>query len=393
MTSRGPVVIAGGGIAGLAAAIALAKRDIASIVCERRSDFSESGAGIQIGPNGTRLLAGLGVAAHLQPFAAIPDGLNVMSGITGARLSRLPLGSWVAARHGAPYWTTHRKDVQTALLAVARVSPLIMLRTACDVRAWQQVGNGIAAQISGGETVTGRTLLIADGVRSRLRQFFGGRTELRATGSAALRGVVSGRAEGPAANDVHIWLGPGSHAVHYPVRRGNETAVVLITRSSLSADDWSVPVDVKEIRAIARSAPDALRQLIGRVGEWRQWPLVRSRHLQRWSDGSAALIGDAAHPILPYLAQGGVMAIEDAVTVAAALQSGDDDTAALARWALSRQHRVRRVQAAAESNGRIYHLDGLAARARDLALRSLSGGHLMSRYDWLYGWKPTEAER
>lgn len=387
-----PILIAGGGIAGLTAAIALAQRGIASIVCERRSVFSESGAGIQIGPNGSRLLKQLGVGAHLEGLVATPDGLNVMSAENGRCLARLPLGGWMQARHGAPYWTAHRKDVQAALLAAIAQAPLVTLKPSTAIIAWEDQQDGVVIRSSAGETIDGRAVLVADGVGSHLRQAFGAPGDLQPAAMTAYRGVLPGSPAGLAANDAHIWLGANVHAVHYPVRKGAETAVVVIAPADKNPAPQSGPVNAALLSAITRQFPSALHDLVMSIDGWRQWPLLLTPLIPRWTQGRAALIGDAAHPILPYLAQGGVMAIEDAETVAATLANADANLwRALKVWEQGRRTRVAKVAAQARDNGRIYHLSGPAAFARNLVLRSAGGPFFMSRYDWLYGWKPAEA--
>ena len=227
-------VIAGGGIGGLATALALARSGIASHVCERRAVFPEEGAGIQIGPNGARILRALGVADLLQDRVATPDALSVRDGATGRELTRLPLGAWIAERHGAPYWTAHRRDLHTALHLRAEAEPLITLETGVEILKFENSVGGIRAIGAIGQVLTPSILIAADGLWSALRDQIAGDGGASPVfvGKAAFRTVV-GADRLPAslvANAVHIWLAPGAHAVHYPVNAGRDIALVVISR-------------------------------------------------------------------------------------------------------------------------------------------------------------------
>lgn len=386
----GDIVIAGGGIGGLATALALANRGLPSIVCERRTAFSEDGAGIQIGPNGVRLLRALGVADALQPNTSAPDAISVRLGATARELTRLPLGQWIADRHGAPYWTAHRQDLHAALLAAATAKPLISFRLGADINAWRDAESGVVAVTSDGATVSGRGLIAADGLWSRLRSAVCPSAAAPApVRKAAFRCVapISHLPRSLRANDVQLWLAPGAHAVHYPVRSGREIAVVIIvddaraetTWGALAAPDLSSP-------PISGFAPPLL-ELLQNARAWRMWSLYAAAPLDRWTAGRVALLGDAAHPILPFLAQGAVLAMEDAQSIAACLADADEPSIAFERFAARRMGRARRVAAAATRNGRVYHLNGAMALARNATLSATPPQRLMAGYDWIYGWR------
>ena len=385
-----PVVIAGGGIGGLSAALALAKQGIPTHVLERRPQFSEAGAGIQLGPNATRLLRAIGVAEALEPSVARPDALSVHDGVSGSDLARFPLGAWIAHRHGAPYWTVHRQDLHAALLDTARNDPLIKIETGAAVTGFVDDESGIAVAAAGGRTLHGRALIAADGLWSNLRTQITATGPLEPAGKCAYRGVIE-RAQMPAglsADDVHIWLSPGAHVVHYPVRAGREVALVAVLDDPTTGNSWSLEAPQSWVRDRAGHYPGQLKAVLSAVGEWRMWSLQKPSPVTPWVKGKAAVLGDAAHPIFPFLAQGGVLAIEDACTLAKCLARGEGDAARqLQSYAHLRMPRAARVVEASARNGRIYHLRGPMAFARNAVLRGAPGTQLMKTYDWLYGFR------
>jgi salicylate hydroxylase len=383
------VVIAGAGIGGLAAALALARRGIATKVLERRPVFGEDGAGIQLGPNGTRILEALGVAEFLRPRVTAPDALRILDSATGRKLATLPLGRWIALRHGAPFWAAHRRDLHGALLKAAEREPLVSIRYACDVTLVREGSDGDKAFSSDGDEIRGEALVAADGAWSSLRsRAFAGAPPLY-TGRSAVRTVIPIGDVPEAMNrtEVHLWLGPDVHVVHYPVSAGHAVALVAIFRDERIAGDWSAPCDSAWVAARSGGFTPLLRELLARPAEWRRWSLMTLPVTARIATGRLALLGDAAHPVQPFLAQGGAMALEDAVVLADAMAADPEPARALAAYAASRTSRVRRVARASGVNGRIYHLGGWAASARDLALTRLAPETLMRRLDWLYGWR------
>lgn len=385
-----PVVIAGAGIGGLATAIACARKNIPSIVCERRSAFSEEGAGLQMGPNGTRILHELGVATRLKSVAAVPDGISVMNLASGKLLTRLPLGAWVAARYGSPYWTVHRHDLHAVLLEHATANPMITIRPATAITGHTEISGGIGAVTSNAQAIPARALIAADGMWSALRASIAGNASLRPIGKNAYRSVVPASALPPELppNDVTIWLGSRIHIVHYPVRAGRETALVVVTSGRSAAGTWTSDAPPGWFEPLEFRLPAPLRTLLKEAPSWRMWTLLTMPPLRTWVKGRAALLGDAAHPVLPFLAQGAVLTLEDAVTLAARLARADgDEMDALRAYEAVRKPRADRVAAASRGNGRVYHLSGLVGAARDRVLRTVPAPMLMARYDWLYGAK------
>jgi salicylate hydroxylase len=391
MTRNEPVLIAGGGIAGLATALALAQHGIPSHVLEQRAHFSEAGAGIQIGPNGVRVLTALGVTTDLKSHVSLPEEIVVHQGASGRVLTRMPLGGWIAERHAAPYWVVHRRDLQSALLARARSTPGISIETGFAVTEAVDEGERVIARSASGAVVGGPALIGADGVRSRVRTLLAPGAQLRFSGKAASRSLLSpdmALALGDPAS-MGVWLAPGAHVVHYPVAAGAQIAVVAIVPDNRMTDDWAAPNEWAALEPHLAGFAPALRSTLARAPEWRRWALVEADPLAHLPKGCIALVGDAAHPVLPFLAQGGVMALEDAVVLVDAIAARRDSLPeALAAYEAARRRRVQAIVATSRQNGRIFHLAGLAALARDLVLATVPSARLMARYDWVYGWRP-----
>jgi salicylate hydroxylase len=396
MTGPAPILIAGGGIAGLALALALAHRGIRSTVLERQHTPTAAGAGIQLGPNGVRALRTLGVADALKARVGEPEAIEVRVGVRGRRLARLPLGSWIEQRHGAPYWVAHRGDLHAVLIAAAAAEPLIELRTGFDVASVAQTTEQATVADTAGRSIAGPILAAADGLWSAVRPVLAPGSAPQQTGATATRTVIPAEQAGAlASGTVGVWLSPEAHVVHYPVRRGAEIAVVIIARETECRPGRGWDADADESRLSQRLAPfdasliEALMPGLGRAWTWREWTLHTLPPVPTWAHGRVLLLGDAAHPMLPYLAQGGALALEDAVVLADCLErAGPEPASALARFQALRAGRALRVQAASMRQGRIYHLAPPLSWARDAVLALAPGRLLMAGYDWLYAWRP-----
>jgi 2-polyprenyl-6-methoxyphenol hydroxylase-like FAD-dependent oxidoreductase len=389
MAAAGPILIAGGGIGGLALALALAKWGRSATVLEQREQFATEGAGIQLGPNGVRMLERLGLAEPLRATVGEPDTLQIHHGRTGSLLATLPLGRWIAARHGAPYWAAHRGDLHGVLLAAASAEPHITLRTGFALASFTEQGASVTASSGTGATVEGCALIGADGLWSRVREAVCPNHRPEFVGATATRTVLeAAKAGGLAAPAVGLWLTPGVHVVHYPVRRGSEVAVVVIAAEDWQGREWDAAADRGTLLAHLAAFHRSLTDVLAPVSEWRKWALYRLAPLPRWSAGRVALMGDAAHPTLPYLAQGGVLALEDALVLATCL-SGQvgDEAGAFRLFETLRRKRATRMQALSRRQGRIYHLPTALSWVRDAGLRLVPGAWLMAGYDWLYGWQ------
>ncbi len=386
------VAIAGAGIGGLAAALALARRRIQSHIFERRRDHAEDGAGIQIGPNGTKVLSEIGVLDSVKEHACAPDAISVHDGKTGRVLSRLPLGRGVVARHSSPYLTLHRQDLHAALLAKARSDQHINFTAGCEVTSFAADNDGAVVSLASGANFQASALIAADGLWSLLRNQVSSSHAPQPYGKCAFRTVlpISALPEVLSRNDVHIWLNPGTHVVHYPVRQGNEVALVLIADGTNPVSSWnSECAPALQATTVAPQFAPALQKLLSLADHWRSWPLQTLPPLSKWTTGCVALLGDAAHPVLPFLAQGAALALEDAVSLAARIAETDlPMPKRLAAYENDRRARAHRVAEASLTNGRIYHLGGVSAVARDAVLVATPPALLMRRYDWLYGWTP-----
>ncbi len=389
-----PILIAGGGIGGLACALALAQTGRASVVLERQAEFSPAGAGIQFGPNGIRALRELGVADALEPYAGKPETIEVFEGRGGRRLTGLPLGGWLAARHGAPYWVAHRGDLHAVLHGAASRNPLIEIRMGFAVASVEQRHADVSVTSAAEERLIGALLVGADGLWSVVRQSIMPQAEPVFAGATATRTVISAAEAGPlASQSVGLWLSPTAHVVHYPVRGGAEIAVVAIVSETWESRLWDAPADPQHLFKSLAHLPARLTGTLQPIpGErWHRWALHTLAPLTRYAHRHVALIGDAAHPMLPYLAQGGGCALEDALVLARTLQAeGGDIARTLARFEQQRIARCSRVQRASVRQGRVYRLPAQYAWARDALFRAAPPTLLMRGLDWLYAWPPPE---
>ncbi|MFC0243623.1 FAD-dependent monooxygenase [Rhodopseudomonas telluris] len=403
MTAARTIVVAGAGIGGLTASLAFAAKGFRVIVLEKAERLAEAGAGLQISPNASRVLVDLGLADRLAPRAIAPDAVSVMSARTGRALLRLPLGEQAAARAGAPYWVLHRADLQAALRAQAEATPAIELRLGCVVEDYVSHTHGITVghRRHGARGDTQALALIgADGIWSAVRSQLFPSSAPHFSGLIAWRGTVDAAAlpQREPLRGVQLWMGPGAHLVVYPISGGRLVNLVAIVPDDWQREGWSAPGEPHEIQsrfAAAGWAP-AARLLVEAVDSWKRWALFAMPDGGAWTAGATALLGDAAHGMLPFAAQGAAMAIEDAAVLAQCLgdshgpgTSGDPLSvpASLQRYAQARRARVSRVQRLARQNGKIYHLTGAMALARDLAMQALGAERLMGRQSWIYDWR------
>ena len=392
------MIVAGAGIGGLTAALALARNGFRVIVLEQAERLEETGAGIQLSPNAASTLIDLGLGPALRPHAVAPAALRVLSATTGLEIVRVPLGE-AEQRYGAPYWVIHRGDLQAALTSAAAARLDIVVKLGMQVEDFVVHRNGVTVSArarSGLADERGLALIAADGLWSRVRQRLGHDEAPRFAGRAAWRCLIPAKAVAPEFRGplIHLWLGRDAHLVHYPVKVGHAINVVAIASDRGNAPGWSDPVGRADFLAHFASEPwaPAPLSLVRLPDAWLKWTLYDRPPLQRWSQDAVALLGDAAHPMLPYLAQGAAMAIEDAAVAAQCLaRTPDDAAAALRAYCAIRRVRTARVQRLASRNGRRYHLAGAHARLRDTTLRMVGGTRLLRHYDWLYDWRPPEA--
>jgi len=382
------VGIAGAGIAGLTTALALAQRGIASTIVERTAQLSEVGAGLQISPNAGRILEALGLSDALDRAAVLPEAIDLRSGQTGEPIASLPLGTSARQAYGAPYRLLHRADLQSILLEAVQKDDRIDLKLGVEANAVVPARDGVALSLDGTH-LDFDVMIAADGVRSKLRNAVKGGSVARPSGRTAWRTTIP---IGMAPRDLPherttVLLSRAAHVVIYPVRGGRLINVIVVIEEDWGDEGWNAVGDPDVLRQ--RFEGDGTRYISRLTGldlQWTRWCLTEVAPNGAWIDGRIALIGDAAHAMLPFLAQGAAMAIEDADVLAREL-SNAPVADALERYQALRRPRVNRVWKTARQAGQIYHLGGAMAVARDLTITALGGERLLHRYDWIYGWK------
>ena len=386
------LLVAGGGIGGLAAALALARRGQRVDVLEQATTFSEIGAGIQLGPNVTRRLQALGVLDALLNVAARPESLVIGSADSGAELARMPLGESIERRYDAPYLCVHRADLHGVLLAALRDMASVTLTHGVRVTDVVARDEAVCVAMHDRRAWEGDGLIGADGLWSVVRRHVVAPADPpHATRHTAWRALVPRDLLPPTLRyvDVHAWLGARLHVVAYPVRLAQWVNVVVIAEADHPGDvtDWDLETSQGALFAAIGDRCGGVRPLLEAATGWRAWtihdraPLAGAAEM---ASGRIALLGDAAHPMVPYLAQGAGMAIEDAATLGELVgEAGPADLPhALARYAAARWQRDARIQARARRNGEVFHASGSMRVARDAALRVL-GPHLLD-VPWLY---------
>jgi len=387
-------LIAGAGIGGLTAALALSRVDLEVTIFERVAALEAFGAGLQLTPNATRILSKLGVLDAVRALATEPRRLRILRGRDDGELAELNLATSVR-RWGAPYLIIHRADLQGQLAAAVDNHANIDLRLGVKVAGVDERAGAVAVRLRHGPLSldeTGDVVVGADGLRSRVREGLA----LDGAGAAMFSGRFAFRAIVPAkdlparwlAPEVTLRLGPRAHLVQYPLRGATMLNLVAVIdsgwRDDRSDHPWDGAADRPTLeRAFAEWSRET-RALIGAAQEWRAWPLFHRPPIARFARGRVALLGDAAHPMVPYLAQGAAQAIEDAGALARRLGETEHVDTALAAYSRDRVARASRVQREALAQGRIYHMSGPLGLARDLAMRTLGPERLLARYDWLY---------
>ncbi|RUP24146.1 MAG: FAD-dependent oxidoreductase [Curvibacter sp.] len=396
MSQQIEVLVAGGGIGGLAAALACARAGWVVRLFERAPVFSEVGAGIQISPNVVRVLHHWGLESALKTVAAFPDRLQVRSAVSGAELGALPFRGRAEGRYGAPYATIHRADLHHVLLEAVRAHGQVALHQASPVQGVHVAagGEGVILELEGRKRIEGDVLVGADGLWSQVRREVWGDAPPRVTGHLAFRAMLpqSSLPVSLRTQSVTAWLGPRLHVVAYPVRGGDWQNVVAIVHGEVEGDlsHWDHSTNAQQLQSALAGTCSGLQDLIKAVPEWRLWALCDRPPVagaDQMASGRVALLGDAAHPMRPYLAQGAGMAIEDAHALALSLAMTEIDLPTrLRRYALNRWQRCARVQARAERNGRIFHSGGWLRWGRDLGMQLL--GERLLDVPWLYGGDP-----
>ncbi|RYY95876.1 MAG: 3-hydroxybenzoate 6-monooxygenase [Comamonadaceae bacterium] len=384
-----PVLVAGGGIGGLAAALALVREGYNVKVIEQSAQLGEIGAGIQLSPNAFAACDALGVGAQLRAKAVYTDEMVMFDAIDAKRVASISLAEGFRERFGNPYAVIHRADIHGALLeGVKATTEGIEFLTATKVVHIEQDGRGVTAIDSQGGRHEGQALIGCDGVRSAVRQQYVG-DGIRVSGHVVFRAVID-TAEFPEAlryTAPCIWVGPNCHLVHYPLK-GGEKFNLAVTFHSDKPEEWgSMDGDATEVQRYFRGTCEQLQQILRIPKSWKRWSTADRNPIERWTFGRATLLGDAAHPMVQYLAQGACTACEDAVTLARALRHEDGDwSRSLALYEKSRVARTARVVLSAREMGRIYHAKGVERLVRNDLWKGRPQERFYDALEWLYGW-------
>jgi salicylate hydroxylase len=382
------VIVVGGGIGGLAAALVLARLGIRVELLERSETIGEIGAGIQLGPNAFAALDGLGVGAAARSRAVFIDRLTLMDAIDAHEVASIDVGPTFRERFGNPYGVIHRADIHLSILEAVRDHPLIRFRTSTLVEQLELDDTGATVTDQRGERHRADAVIGCDGVKSVVRQTLIG-DEVKVTGHVVYRAVVD-IAEMPKELQINapvVWAGPNCHLVHYPLRGGQQYNLV-VTFHSREPEVWGVRDGSKdEVLSYFEGVHPRPHQMLDRPKSWRRWATADRDPVPSWSQGRATVLGDAAHPMTQYIAQGACMALEDAVTLGAAIaESNFDFEAAFRRYETVRIPRTARVLYSAREMGRIYHAKGVERLVRNQLWLGRTPSQFYDSLQWLYGW-------
>lgn len=387
MVQKTSILISGGGIGGLAAALVLAQDGHPVTVLEQASSFGEIGAGIQLGPNIFRMFDYLGLTEAINRVAFFPPGLGMNDVRTGEKVVRVPLGDIARATYGFPYGVIYRADLHQVFLDACRAQSQVTLRTDARVESFTQTPDAVSVQLASGETLQAAALIGADGMWSRIREAVVGDGKPRVSGHIAYRAVLK-REEVPAhlwSDDVTLWGGEKTHLVHYPLRRGELFNLVAVFHSTRYDEGWNTFGDTAELNERFALACPQVRELLGKIETWKMWVLCDREPVKNWTDRRVTLLGDAAHPMLQYLAQGAGQAIEDAVVLREALRfTRDNVLEAFQKYQQARYLRTGRVQLTARFYGDIYHAAGVQRELRNQMFQSGTESAGFAGLKWMY---------
>ena len=388
MSQELPVLVAGGGIGGLAAALALVRQGFAVTVLEQAAEIGEIGAGIQLGPNAFHAFDALGVGDKTRNRSVFTDYMVMHDAIDEYQVGKIPTDENFRKRFGNPYAVIHRQDIHTSLLEGAQETGKVEFHTSCRVESIEQGADSVTVTCGNGRTFTGQALIGADGVRSVVRSQYVNDPP-RVTGHVVYRSVIDAKEfpENLKWNAASIWVGPNCHLVHYPLRGGKEYNVV-VTFHSRGKEEWGVTEGSKEeVQSYFQEICPKARQLIDLPKNWKRWATADREPIPQWSFGRATLLGDAAHPTTQYMAQGACMALEDAVTLGEALRVCNKDwSKALDLYQRSRITRTARIVLSGREMGRLYHAKGVERLVRNSLWKGRTPERFYDAMEWLYGW-------
>jgi 2-polyprenyl-6-methoxyphenol hydroxylase-like FAD-dependent oxidoreductase len=383
-----PVLVAGGGIGGLAAALALVRQGFEVKVLEQAPEIGEIGAGIQLGPNAFHAFDALGIGDKARNRSVFTDYMVMHDALDEYQVGRIPTGEAFRERFGNPYAVIHRADVHFSLLEGARESGRVEILTSTQVERVEQDANGVTVYDRNGKSHRGVALIGCDGVKSVVREQYVG-DPARVTGHVVYRAVVD-RRDFPADlqwNAASIWVGPNCHLVHYPLR-GGEQYNVVVTFHSRHPEQWGVTDgNREEVQSYFQGICPKARQLIDLPKQWKRWATADREPIGQWNYGRATLLGDAAHPTTQYMAQGACMALEDGVTLGEALRVHNNDLhKAFDLYQRSRVARTARIVLSGREMGRIYHAKGVERLVRNDLWKGRSPERYYDALEWLYSW-------
>ena len=396
MVERRPLVVVGAGIGGLTAALAIAAKGFRVVVVERATELSEIGAGIQLAPNAGRVLAGLGLDKAIAAAAVEPAAIDVISGRSGRRLTSVPTAAF-RSRYGFPYRVIHRADLQSILAAAAdRIR--IRIELGATVESFATQGSSLLVRVRKAgttEVVTADGIVAADGVWSSLREKIAGAASPQPTGRTAWRAIIPADVAHDilAVDRVGLWLGSGAHLVHYPVAQGAAVNLVAVVAEAWDRKGWSAAGNPAELAQKFSGWSRQARAIIAAPVAWQKFAVMAVDPAGAWQDDRLVLLGDAAHAMAPFLAQGAAMAIEDAAVLAAALPANSDVAAAFAAYVGERRPRTAAIAASSRQAGERFHMSGLMGLARNAALRFAGERLILDESEATYSWEPGSPAR
>ena len=392
------LLILGGGIGGFAAALALSQKGHAVHLLEKSTDFSEIGGGLQLGPNVFKIFDVLGITDAIKDVAVFPDALTMNDALTGGEITRIPINdNTFRARFNYPYGVIYRPDLHSILIDACKASPLVELTLEQKVCGFEDTGEVVRVATEDGMTHEGSSLIGADGLWSIIRDGLVGDGKPVVSGHVAYRAVLPTTQvpEHLRRNEVILWAGPKTHLVHYPLHRGEIFNLVAVFHSDRYEEGWDVFGDTDELHAKFQGEHADVLAMLNKIESWRMWVLCDREPIKDWTKGRVVLLGDAAHPMLQYLAQGACMAIEDALCLADKLTAMNGDYgAAFSAYQQARYLRTARVQHTARIYGQIYHAEGASADLRKILLAGREPSKAYEGMSWLYeGIDNTGAQR
>lgn len=382
------VIVIGGGIGGLAAAMALTQQGIEVLLLEQAEQIGEIGAGIQLGPNAYAALDALGVGEAARNRSVFPDYLLMMDAVDAHEIAKVDVGPAFRTRFGNPYGVIHRADIHLSILEAVEKHPLITFKTHTRIVDMELKGDGVVLTDQYGNRYEADAVIGCDGVKSVVRERLVG-DAARVTGHVVYRAVVDleDMPEDLRINAPVVWAGPHCHLVHYPLRGGKQYNLV-VTFHSRNKEEWSVTEGSKEeVLSYFEGVHPRPRQMLDRPKSWRRWATADRDPVEKWGEGRATILGDAAHPMTQYLAQGACMALEDAVTLGQAIRTcGNDLEKAFRLYESIRIPRTGRVVLSAREMGRIYHAKGVERQIRNNLWVGRTQEQFYDALQWLYGW-------